>query len=73
MKCEKVLEELVAFLDGETDRELSGQIRRHLASCPVCSKEARLLAKTGDLLAGFPDLAPRENAARQIREKAQAI
>ncbi|MFH1228114.1 MAG: zf-HC2 domain-containing protein [Planctomycetota bacterium] len=73
MKCQEVLEELVAFLDGETDRELSGQISQHLESCPECRKEAHLLAKTGNLLASFPDLTPRDDAARQILEKARAI
>jgi len=73
MECKKALENLVTFLDGELDQELCGQIRRHLESCPACNKETQLLSKTGELLAKFPDLEPKEKVTREIQEKVRAV
>lgn len=73
MECKEVLENLVAFLDGELDKDLNAQISRHMESCNLCTKEARLLSKTWHILDKFPELEPNEKVIRQIQEKVRAI
>ncbi|MFH0888753.1 MAG: zf-HC2 domain-containing protein [Planctomycetota bacterium] len=73
MKCNKVLESLVAFLDGELDNDLNAQISQHLESCSACNKESRLLSETWSILDKFPELEPNEKVIRQIQEKVKAI
>ena len=73
MECKEVLENLVAFLDGELDKDLNAQISRHMESCNLCTKEARLLSKTWHILDKFPELEPNEKIIRQIQEKVRAI
>ncbi|RLB55223.1 MAG: hypothetical protein DRI34_10905 [Deltaproteobacteria bacterium] len=38
MSCDRNHEELVAYLDGELDRENRRQLERHLAGCRRCSR-----------------------------------
>lgn len=49
MKCGKVRENLVLFLDGELPAGQAERLREHLAVCQACRAEAELLASTLDL------------------------
>lgn len=73
MDCKTVLKNIVAYLDGELDKDLSARIGRHLESCPACNKEARLLFKAWNLLDEFPELAPREKIIRGVKERLKGI
>lgn len=56
MDCKRLLEDLVAYLDGELNTKLNTQIKEHLNTCPACQKEARLYAKTWGMLDQVPQL-----------------
>ncbi|MDP2895161.1 MAG: zf-HC2 domain-containing protein [bacterium] len=49
MKCGKVRENLVLFLDGELPAGQAERLREHLAVCQACRAEAELLASTLNL------------------------
>lgn len=52
-------EDLVAWTDGELPAADAERVAAHVASCPACAREADLLRRTGDLVAGMPrDPAP---------------
>jgi anti-sigma factor RsiW len=48
MNCERVTEEITAYLDGELPKDLALQVEAHLKICPGCAAELRSLrdAKT---------------------------
>lgn len=73
MECKNALENLVAFLDGELDKDLIAQINRHLESCNACRNEAESLSKTWNLLDKFPELEPTEKSAGEIKDKIRLI
>ena len=57
MSCNELpVEGLVAWLDGESDREETARVEAHLARCAVCRREAALLRESGALLSKMPRL-----------------
>jgi len=56
MKCEQVTSQLSAYMDGELPPQQAEEVRRHLAECPACAEEYRLLSQTWDIL--LADAAP---------------
>ena len=46
MECKKVNEKLSAFIDNELKEGERVKIKQHLADCPFCMQEAKLLAQT---------------------------
>lgn len=75
MKCKKVKKKLSAFIDNELkDKELV-KIKQHLAICPICSKELKLLSWSWNALKSWGDIeAPdnfKEKFWQKIKEKEQ--
>jgi len=57
--CDKLpVEEIVAWLDGESDAAASARVESHLAACAACRREAALLRESGELLARLPGATP---------------
>jgi anti-sigma factor RsiW len=57
--CDRLpVEELVAWLDGETDAADSARVAAHVAACAACALEAKLLRESGEMLARLPSAAP---------------
>ena len=50
MECKKVKEKLSAFMDNELKDNERLKIDQHLADCPFCLQEAKLLAQTWSAL-----------------------
>jgi anti-sigma factor RsiW len=50
MRCEDVQEELSGFLDDELDPVRSGEIQRHLDSCPSCTGALERMSDLGERL-----------------------
>lgn len=69
MKCERVLEELDAFLNGRMSGEESRAIRRHLASCAACASRLRPLDRIEILPALDEEIEPAENFAARFQCK----
>ena len=71
MKCKKIRRKLVAYIDGELDKEQELLVKRHLLKCAKCKKEADLLNKTSYILKSERRLVPSEefeaNLWRRIR------
>ncbi len=51
-------EEIVAWLDGETNAAETSRVVAHLAECAACRREAELLRASGALLTRLPGVAP---------------
>lgn len=75
MKCEQVQEKLSEYLDGHLDRDASGLIESHLASCPHCQAEVRALAEAKRMVAGLPAIEPppgfSQRVMSRVREEAE--
>lgn len=50
MECKKVKEKLSAFIDNELKESNRVKIEQHLADCPFCMQEAKLLAQAWNAL-----------------------
>jgi anti-sigma factor RsiW len=63
MTCKHARKKLSAFLDGELLSEEASRIEQHLAICPACSREARALTATYQLLERCPQPLRTESGA----------
>jgi anti-sigma factor RsiW len=55
MTCETLNSEaLVAYLDGELGPADTQRVAAHLGACTPCAREAELLGRSGELVAGLP-------------------
>jgi hypothetical protein len=66
MKCEQVQEKLSEYIDGLLDRDISGLIQSHLASCPRCQAEAQALAEAKRAVAGLPVIEPPSGFSQRV-------
>lgn len=75
MKCEQIREKLSEYLDGLLDRDTSGFIQSHLASCPRCQAEVQAMAETKRVVAGLPVVEPppgfSQRVMGRVREEAE--
>ena len=71
MNCEKASEKLAALHYGELGPAEAGEVRVHLAGCPVCSAELASLEKTDGLLGAWDALGGA--AMPSAPETAQAV
>lgn len=73
MDCPKVLNNLVAYLDGALDENSSSQIKEHLTSCHDCNKEVQRLEKTWALLDNYPELELKAGMVNQTMAKIKTL
>jgi len=66
MKCEHVQEKLSEYLDGLLDRDTSGLIQSHLASCPRCQAEGQALAEAKRAVAALPVIEPPSGFSQRV-------
>jgi len=66
MKCEHVQEKLSEYLDGLLDRDTSGLIQSHLASCPHCQAEIQALTEAKRAVAGLPVIEPPSGFSQRV-------
>jgi len=75
MKCDQVQEKLSEYLDGFLDRDASGLIVSHLASCSDCRAEVRALTEAKRTVAGLPVIEPppgfSQRVMGRVREEAE--
>jgi len=77
MKCENAMEALSARLDHVPDASQDAAVEKHLASCPNCREEARLLSDAWNMLGVLQPIQPSADFrarfwARVRREEAPA-
>ncbi|MHC4198802.1 MAG: anti-sigma factor family protein, partial [Planctomycetota bacterium] len=67
MKCDRIREDLGAYLDNELDSARRSELDGHLVSCQACAVELERLRKLSRLVAGVPRAtAPAGLAARIV-------
>lgn len=54
MKCNDVLERISAYLDGETEPAVSGEISRHLEECSACRTEFERFSEVDEAVRELP-------------------
>lgn len=53
IKCDSVMENLSAFIDGEVDKKLSDEIKKHLCECIPCRRSFSDLMKMQYLIKNY--------------------
>lgn len=75
MNCHQIQEQLSLYLDNRLDNEKRREIEAHLASCPRCLPEAKLLSDGIKRVAGLPEIEPpagfSQRVMTQIRSEAE--
>ena len=66
MNCNEIKEQLPEYLAGELDAERLGNVREHLASCPLCAREAEQIGSVWAALDSLPDEAPPANVRQRF-------
>ena len=66
MKCDEIKQLLIAYLDGELSAEQAAAVQQHLADCPDCAREHRLLQCTWEMLLEDDDVEPSPDFARNF-------
>jgi len=72
MKCSKVIEILGSYCRGELTDGEADAVSGHLASCPQCMKEHRLMARVIGALGEVERIEPRADFALRLSEKIDA-
>ena len=73
MNCEKIQQELVAYLDGELGKAAADEVRKHLERCPACKLEAERLSAAGGFFDKLGEIEPaRDFTARVMRRALNA-
>jgi anti-sigma factor RsiW len=69
MSCARVADRLSEYLDGELERALAEQVRRHLEECAGCARCAAELAVT---IPALRALGPGwQDAARRLQDRVE--
>ncbi|HID93111.1 MAG TPA: hypothetical protein EYP60_03340 [bacterium (Candidatus Stahlbacteria)] len=50
MECKRIKEKLSAFIDNELEEKKRLEIEQHLADCPVCNQEVKVLTQAWNAL-----------------------
>lgn len=66
MNCHQIQEQLSQYLDNRLDDEKRSEIEEHLAACPRCLPEAKLLSDGIKGVAGLPEIAPPAGFSQRV-------
>ena len=69
MECQKVLESLSAFIDGEMDNSEVGSVKQHLEYCDACREQWQLLLDVTSLLHSLPEVMPHPEFRSNLRSE----
>ena len=70
MDCEKIRQELVAYLDGELGGGAADEVRKHLDRCPACRLEADRLSAAGGIFDSIGEIEPAADFTARVMRKA---
>jgi anti-sigma factor RsiW len=70
--CEAIVEDLVAFVDGELPEAERALLEAHVATCVSCRREVERVAKVGALVSGLPRIEPSPEFAERMRRRLAA-
>jgi anti-sigma factor RsiW len=70
MNCERIAEELSAYLDGELQQDLAFQVETHLNRCPSCTAELHSLRDAATVIAAnVPEIELRPEIWHNVRAR----
>jgi len=69
MTCNEIRQQFSAYLDGELPADQAADVREHLAKCPDCAREYRLIASTWEMLLADEDVEPSADFARNFWQR----
>jgi anti-sigma factor RsiW len=72
MKCEKVSQELVAYVDGRLDPGVRNEVEEHLAECAACQVRAQEFRGVFSLLDELPAMEPSLPFDARVRQRIAA-
>jgi anti-sigma factor RsiW len=72
MKCEKVLQELIAYLDGRMDSDERRETEEHLADCAECRGRAEEFRRVFRLMEEVPVIEPSFGFDARVRQRVAA-
>jgi len=72
MNCEKVSQELVAYLDGRMDSAQRREAEEHLASCAACRERAEQFRRVWTAMEEVPVIEPSFGFDARVRQRVAA-
>jgi len=72
VNCKKTRARLNAYCDGELTASQTGEVRRHLNTCPACAGEFAQLKSLNHALEALEGMAAPAGFARRVRAAAEA-
>jgi anti-sigma factor RsiW len=72
MKCEKVFQELIAYLEGRLAPAERSQIEEHLANCPACRARAEEFRGVWSVMDELPAIEPSLGFDARVRQRIAA-
>jgi anti-sigma factor RsiW len=72
MKCEKVSQELIGYLDGRMDPAGRRETEEHLAGCAICRQRAEEFRRTWSVLDEVPAIEPSFGFDARVRQRIAA-
>ncbi len=70
MNCERTVEELSAYLDGELPEDMARLVGGHLEGCPSCAAELRSLQSADKMVAAnVPEIEPRPEVWHNVHAR----
>jgi len=72
MNCEKVSQELVAYLDGRMDSAQRREAEEHLRSCAACRERAEQFRRVWTLMEEVPVIEPSFGFEARVRQRVAA-
>jgi hypothetical protein len=71
--CNRIVEQLPAYIAGELEAEERREIEIHLAHCISCSSELKAFQRTWDLLDQWKDVVPSEELRSRVLTQVQKL
>jgi len=72
MKCEKVSQELIAYLDGRMDSAGRRETEEHLAGCAICRQRAEEFRRVWSAMDEVPAIEPSFGFDARVRQRIAA-
>jgi anti-sigma factor RsiW len=68
MKCEKVSQELIAYLDGKLSADVRSEVEKHLANCAACRARAEEFRGVWSVIDQLPAIEPSLGFDARLRQ-----
>lgn len=73
MKCKKIKEHLVSYLDKELEANIKDEVEKHLESCNECSAHFKEIKKSFEMVGDFGEIEPSADFDKKFFAKLDAL